>query len=103
MNSLNFFLSFYCCFDSDSEGAAAVCVRQNQNTDQRQPRKIAVESYRNQQIKFSAKDQQGILPFASREATPQTECTDYIEEKGFFSGNPFVEVTKGIIHIYKKK
>lgn len=72
--------------------------------DQRQPRQISIESFRNQHLEFEETDGQGILPFASTgEAKSLTECTDYIDEKGFFSGNPFVEVTKGVIHIYKKK
>ena len=44
-----------------------------------------------------------LLPAHSREATPLTDTPD-VEEKGeigFFSGNPFVEVTKGILHLYK--
>lgn len=81
-----------------------MCTRQNVHNDQRQPRQITVESYSNNQMEKGGEDK-GILPLSSRETTPQTECqsSDYIDEKGFFSGNPFVEVTKGIIHIYKKK
>lgn len=90
----------------DSEGATAVCVRQNPHNDQRQPRKITVENFTNKQDEATgdAKDEKGILPSGSRETTPMTDDTaKAIDEKGFFYGNPFVEVTKGIMHIYKKK
>lgn len=88
-----------------NEGAAAVCTRQNVHNDQRQPRQISVESYSNNQMEKIDDDPKGILPVSSRETTPQVDChvSEYVDEKGFFSGNPFVEVTKGIIHIYKKK
>lgn len=54
----------------------------------------------------SDEEQKDFLPSGSRETTPQNDAidlTDYIDDKGFFWGNPHVEVTKGIIHIYKKK
>ncbi|XP_055305814.1 BRCA1-associated protein [Sitodiplosis mosellana] len=88
----------------NSKGAAAVCVRQNPHNDQRQPRKITVENFTNKQNDGDAKDGKGILPSGSRETTPMTDDTakTTIDEKGFFYGNPFVEVTKGIMHIYKK-
>ncbi|XP_031634737.1 BRCA1-associated protein [Contarinia nasturtii] len=88
---------------NNSEGAAAVCLRQNPHNDQRQPRKIIVENFSNKQKDNGVNDEKGILPSGSRETTPMTEEIKItIDEKGFFSGNPFVEVTKGIIHIYKK-
>lgn len=100
---------FWSC-DLDSEGAAAVCVRQNPHNDQRQPRKITVENFTNKQFdNGGANDGKGILPSGSRETTPMTDdsaaaaAKNLIDEKGFFYGNPFVEVTKGIMHIYKKK
>jgi BRCA1-associated protein len=46
------------------------------------------------------------LPKPSREQTPLDEVQTIPEIPGeinFFSGNPFVEVTKGILHLYKKK
>lgn len=85
----------------DSEGAAAVCVRQNPHNDQRQPKKIIVENFTNKQN--DCDEHKGILPSGSRETTPMTDDIKTVEEKGFLYGNPFVEVTKGIIHIYKKK
>lgn len=103
----------------DSEGASATATRPNLHNDQRQPRKITVENFTNQQIdvtttttavaatddRATAAAANGLLPFSSRETTPLTAADDMksIEEKDFIYGNPFVEVTKGIIHIYKKK
>lgn len=42
---------------------------------------------------------------SSRETTPlEGQCASELpKEIGFFSGNPSVEVTNGIIHLYKKK
>lgn len=96
LEKLDFSFSFL-----DSEGAAAVCVRQNPHNDQRQPRKIIVENFINNQN--DCDERNGLLPFGSRETTPITDDCKSVEEKDFFYGNPFVEVTKGIIHIYKKK
>lgn len=88
-----------------NEGAAAAYSRPNPHNDQRQPRKITVHNFSNIQNEGEAIDEKrGILPSSSRETTPMTDdIKTIIEEKGFFSGNPFVECTKGIIHIYKKK
>lgn len=42
------------------------------------------------------------MPTSSREQTPlEDQKMEFMEEVNFFSGNPFVEVTKGIIHLYK--
>lgn len=79
-------------------------MRQNPHNDQRQPRKIIVENFTNKQNDGDANDEKGILPSGSRETTPMNDdIAKTIDEKGFFYGNPFVEVTKGIMHIYKKK
>lgn len=48
----------------------------------------------------------GVLPTSSRETTPLDEAQnppEFPKEISFFSGNPFVENTKGVIHLYKKK
>jgi hypothetical protein len=54
----------------------------------------------------------GVLPKNSREVTPLTETSEtssssafeaVTSEVKFFSGNPFVEQTTGILHLYKKK
>lgn len=73
---------------------------------QRKPKVIKIESFSNNTNETDNEENQGILPSASRETTPldeQAAQTEYFDEKGFFSGNPFVEITKGIIHLYKQK
>lgn len=108
-------MNFFRC-SGDSEGATATAgnyVRPNPHNDQRQPHKITVENYTNPQNAThdsSCAAAKGILPFGSRETTLMNAAaatgaddTKSIEEKGFIYGNPFVEVTKGIIHIYKKE
>lgn len=74
---------------------------------QRIPRKIRIENYA--AADCTTDDRKGLLPVSSRETTPLDEddepvgSAEFTENKTFFSGNPFVEVTKGIIHMYKKK
>lgn len=80
--------------------------RNSSNHDQRQPRRITVESFSNTQNVDKSETDKGILPSGSRETTPKTDTiqpTEYTDEKGFFSGNSYVEMTKGIIHFYKRK
>lgn len=74
-----------------------------ENRGQRKPRKIKIENYATADI--DPEDEKGLLPSSSREVTPLSDqpveyCGD---DKTFFSGNPFVEVTQGIIHMYKKE
>uniref|UniRef100_A0A1B0CVF8 Brca1-associated protein n=1 Tax=Lutzomyia longipalpis TaxID=7200 RepID=A0A1B0CVF8_LUTLO len=75
------------------------------NRGQRQPRNIKVENYTNRVLE-SSDSSRGLLPPSSREVTPMDETpppkADVPDDITFFSGNPFVEVTKGIIHLYKK-
>lgn len=70
---------------------------------QRKPRKIKIENYASSDIDPTI--EKGILPSSSRETTPMDEPLppEYSDDKTVFSGNPFVEVTQGIIHMYKKK
>lgn len=82
---------------------------------QRKPKKISIESYRNRLDSSSelAGDESrhvGVLPKSSREQTPMDEIApvpavhqEFPGEINFFSGNPFVEVTKGILHLFKRK
>lgn len=56
----------------------------------------------------SSQEDWGLLPKCSRENTPASDKSkESSEEKngeiGFFSGNPFVEITKGILHLYKEE
>lgn len=82
----------------------------------RKPQQITVQNYTNKMNINKEKQEEGILPKSSRESTPQAEgavqvaagggggvTTSVLDDITFFSGNPFVEVTKGIIHLYKQK
>lgn len=82
---------------------------------QRKPKNIKIETYAN--VLIGEDDQtKGVLPknlsTSSREQTPQAAeycqseacyVPDTPNEVKFFSGNPFVEQTNGILHLYKKK
>uniref|UniRef100_U5ESP9 Putative brca1-associated protein n=1 Tax=Corethrella appendiculata TaxID=1370023 RepID=U5ESP9_9DIPT len=73
---------------------------------QRKPKKIVIESYANR-LDNNDDESKGVLPKSSREQTPLDEVAPPLPEYNnneinFFSGNPFVEVTKGILHLYKK-
>lgn len=71
---------------------------------QRQAHEISVETFPSRLE--GARDDWGLLPLSSREQTPMTEAQPPVDpsgEIGFFSGNPFVEVTKGILHLYKQE
>lgn len=77
---------------------------------QRKPKKIQIETYANV-VQTSTEDgdsaaEKGVLPKSSREQTPLDEIQPIPEIPGeinFFSGNPFVEQTTGILHLFKKK
>ena len=75
----------------------------------RKPKNIQIETYANV---VSGEEASGVLPKSSREVTPLTEASEVSSssifegassEVKFFSGNPFVEQTTGILHLYKKK
>lgn len=77
---------------------------------QRKPKKISIESYRNRldSAEGGSDESRGVLPKSSREQTPMDEVPpapvqEFPGEINFFSGNPFVEVTKGILHLFKRK
>ncbi|XP_018562105.1 BRCA1-associated protein isoform X2 [Anoplophora glabripennis] len=94
--------------DADSRGAEALSnseTKPNQKgRGQRKIRDISVETFPSRLE--SPRDDWGLLPLCSRETTPSGDKNkEPVEEKGeigFFSGNPFVEVTKGILHLYKE-
>ncbi|XP_052864720.1 BRCA1-associated protein isoform X2 [Anopheles cruzii] len=83
---------------------------QREMRGQRKPKKITIESYRNRLLDGPASatdDYRGILPKSSREPTPMDGVLpsgkqEFSGEINFFSGNPFVEVTKGILHLFKR-
>jgi BRCA1-associated protein len=75
---------------------------------QRKPKKIQIETYANVVLNSEeSSEDKGVLPKSSREQTPMTDEVFTIPEVpgeiNFFSGNPFVERTTGILHLYKNK
>ncbi|ENN73217.1 hypothetical protein YQE_10168, partial [Dendroctonus ponderosae] len=88
---------------NESAGAQGAEALQDKGRGQRQAHEISVETFPSRLE--GARDDWGLLPLSSREQTPMTEAeplADPSGEIGFFSGNPFVEVTKGILHLYKQ-
>ncbi|CAG9829629.1 unnamed protein product [Diabrotica balteata] len=92
--------------NQDLRGAEAVVNTESRlkNRGQRRARDISVETFPSRLE--SPRDDWGLLPKYSREVTPVSESPKDTVEKdneiGFFSGNPFVEITKGILHLYKE-
>ncbi|CAO1381134.1 unnamed protein product [Diamesa serratosioi] len=97
----------------NSEGAGAVSSEHPNNPKfikqlrgQRMAKKIQIETYANVIAEPTNNTAaKGVLPKSSREQTPLAEVQPIPEVPGevnFFTGNPFVEVTKGILHLYKK-
>lgn len=112
-----FFVRFSLCkFSSPDSSLAQGAVSSEHPTNprlikdlrgQRKPKKIQIETYANV---VTADDpdsvEKGVLPKSSREQTPLDEIQPIPEVPGelnFFSGNPFVEQTTGILHLFKKK
>lgn len=93
-----------------SEGAANVPTNSRvirEHRGQRKPKSIRIDNYTCAEMEQSS-EKRGILPSSSRETTPMVSedspaNPEHTYDKTFFSGNPFVEVTKGIIHMYKRK
>lgn len=97
----------------DSQGAVASEHPSNPRLvkelrGQRKPKKIQIETYANVVATEEPDNSSdcGVLPKSSREQTPMDEVqpiADVPGELNFFSGNPFVEQTTGILHLYKSK
>ncbi|XP_045469173.1 BRCA1-associated protein isoform X1 [Harmonia axyridis] len=67
----------------------------------RNVRDISVETFPS--VLESPREDWGLLPVSSRERlTSTTKDFENKNEIGFFSGNPFVEITKGVLHLYKE-
>lgn len=83
-----------------NSGAASAEVERSRG--QRRPREISVETYPSRLE--SDREDWGLLPAHKSERSPPSpkETEDEKNEIGFFSGNPFVELTKGILHLYKE-
>ncbi|KOB64836.1 Brca1-associated protein (Brap2) [Operophtera brumata] len=67
----------------------------------RESRTITVETYAS--ILTGPDIDTGILPSSSRRSPPKSSTSEDAETISFFCGNPLVEVTKGILHLYKEK
>lgn len=68
----------------------------------RETRTITVETYAS--VLLGPNSDAGILPTSSRKTPPKdTSISEDDDTISFFCGNPLVEVTKGILHIYKEK
>lgn len=82
-------------------GATAAEV--DKSRGQRHPREISVETYPSRLE--STQDDWSLLPsHVKSEVQPDSTTMEESSksEIGFFSGNPFVELTKGILHLYKE-
>lgn len=66
----------------------------------RESKTITVETYAS--VLTGPTSETGILPTSSRRSPPD-RVSEERETISFFCGNPLVEVTKGILHIYKEK
>ena len=101
------------CLTGDLQGAVASEHPSNPRLvkelrGQRKPKKISIETYANVVAteELDNSSDCGVLPKSSREQTPMDEVqpiADVPGELNFFSGNPFVEQTTGILHLYKSK
>lgn len=90
-------------FLQDAQGAEALDNLHNSNRGKRPIRDISVETYPSRLE--TPRNDWGLLPPHSRETSPldDKDAFDAKGEIGFFSGNPFVEITKGILHLYKEE
>ncbi|CAH0402603.1 unnamed protein product [Chilo suppressalis] len=84
--------------DNPSEIEAA---REQKKRDrgEREMKTITVETYAS--VLAGVNNETGILPTSSRRPTENSVSED-METISFFFGNPLVEVTKGVLHLYKE-
>lgn len=67
----------------------------------RESKTITVETYAS--VLIGPNTDTGILPTSSRRSPPEDSISEDEETINFFCGNPLVEVTKGVLHLYKEK
>ncbi|KAF5284146.1 hypothetical protein FQR65_LT00146 [Abscondita terminalis] len=82
----------------ETEGVDASKPNVQNSRGQRKPKNISVETFASRLEKPI--DDIGILPIESRKIVKSE--MEVSGEIGFFSGNPFLEITKGILHLYKE-
>lgn len=68
---------------------------------ERETKTITVETYAS--VLIGPNTDTGILPTSSRRSPPEDSVPEDGETISFFCGNPLVEVTKGVLHLYKEK
>lgn len=68
---------------------------------ERETKTITVETYAS--VLIGPNSDTGILPTSSRRSPPEDSISEDEETISFFCGNPLVEVTKGVLHLYKEK
>ncbi|XP_039751792.1 BRCA1-associated protein [Pararge aegeria] len=66
----------------------------------RDSKTITVETYAS--VLIGPNTDTGILPTSSRQSPPESSIPEDSDSISFFCGNPLVEVTKGVLHLYKE-
>uniref|UniRef100_A0A2A4JIT9 BRCA1-associated 2/ETP1 RRM domain-containing protein n=1 Tax=Heliothis virescens TaxID=7102 RepID=A0A2A4JIT9_HELVI len=66
----------------------------------RESKTITVETYAS--VLTGPNTDTGILPTSTRRSPPENSTSEEDDTISFFCGNPLVEVTKGILHLYKE-
>ncbi|XP_045503101.1 BRCA1-associated protein [Colias croceus] len=66
----------------------------------RESKTITVETYAS--VLNGPNAVSGILPTSSRRSPPEGSTSDDDDTISFFCGNPLIEVTKGVLHLYKE-
>lgn len=79
----------------------AVNEQKKKDRGERETKTITVETYAS--VLIGPNTDTGILPTSSRRSPPEDSISEDEETISFFCGNPLVEVTKGVLHLYKEK
>ncbi|XP_072934689.1 BRCA1-associated protein isoform X2 [Epargyreus clarus] len=85
--------------DNPSEIEAAK-EQKRKDRGARESKTITVETYAS--VLMGPNSDNGILPTSSRRSPPENSVSEDEETISFFYGNPLVEVTKGVLHLYKE-
>lgn len=82
--------------------AEAAKEQKKKDRGARESKTITVETYAS--VLLGPNPDIGILPTSSRRTPPKESIIPEDDETiSFFCGNPLVEVTKGVLHLYKEK
>uniref|UniRef100_A0A1E1WCY9 RING-type domain-containing protein n=2 Tax=Pectinophora gossypiella TaxID=13191 RepID=A0A1E1WCY9_PECGO len=85
--------------DNAAENEAAK-EQKKKDRGSRESKTITVETYAS--VLMGPNTDTGILPTSSRRSPPEDSVSEEEDTISFFCGNPLVEVTKGILHLYKE-